>query len=266
MVKAIMAVRFITPNNAFENWFDRADFSVTTSFADPGAFEGFALEDTIRISVSGNGNTLDGIENYTGLALDGDEPTAGTLTAVFATVTQGGDTRTLVSLTGLNWDAVEIFQVGQTATRADDAALFASAFSGNDTFELSEQNDTARGYSGKDVLNGNGGADKLAGDAGADALFGGRGNDRLTGGDGEDRLAGGAGRDVFVFGSGDGKDEIRGFTNGDDRIEITSGAATFADVRVLDAGTSVVVRFADVTVTLLNVDFAKINAGDFLFG
>ncbi|WP_236759713.1 calcium-binding protein [Agrobacterium tumefaciens] len=65
-------------------------------------------------------------------------------------------------------------------------------------------NDKLTAGQGNDVLDGGEGDDWLDGGAGRDVLSGGRGNDTLFGGDGED---------VYLFGRGDGHDEIYGATD-----------------------------------------------------
>ena len=64
------------------------------------------------------------------------------------------------------------------------------------------------GTSGSDSLVGGSSADGLYGLAGDDTLKGGTGNDTLEGGSGNDVLYGEDGNDTYVFGKGDGVDEI----------------------------------------------------------
>lgn len=97
--------------------------------------------------------------------------------------------------------------------------------------------DALRGLRGNDRLYGENGKDKLQGDAGNDLLAGGKGRDQLTGGSGKDtleggadadRLTGGADEDVFLFRRavdtkrGAGRDEIRDFDRGDDKISLAA--------------------------------------------
>ena len=74
------------------------------------------------------------------------------------------------------------------------------------------------GGAGNDFIDGLTGSDTLSGGIGDDALFGGEGNDELSGGDGADVLDGGAGNDAlhggygnntYLFGKGDGQDQIQ---------------------------------------------------------
>ena len=63
--------------------------------------------------------------------------------------------------------------------------------------------------------------DALYGDEGSDRLYGGGGDDELTGGTGNDLLHGALGNDVFDFARGHGHDVIIGFTDGEDRIDVS---------------------------------------------
>ena len=109
------------------------------------------------------------------------------------------------------------------------------------------------------------GNDLILGLSGNDTLEGGSGGDTLTGGKGNDRLIGGSGADVFVFNRGDGADVITDFVNGLDVLQIANGAESFADVTVRDSGQNVIILFANVQVTLLNLDHRWIDVSDFAF-
>ncbi len=142
---------------------------------------------------------------------------------------------------------------------------------GTDRLISIEQVDGAQGHdslSGNNLANrlaGNDGNDLLIGAGGADALLGGAGNDRLNGGSDNDVLSGGTGNDQFIFNSGGGADTVTDFRDGQDKIVIGTGANSFADVTVADRGASVRITFADVVVTLNNVDHTLITAADFIF-
>jgi serralysin len=58
------------------------------------------------------------------------------------------------------------------------------------------------------LVAGAGGNDSLSGSGGSDLLVGGAGADLLAGGLGADTLVGGGGNDIYLFGRGDGHDEI----------------------------------------------------------
>ena len=65
--------------------------------------------------------------------------------------------------------------------------------------------------------------DELYGEADNDRLRGGSGEDILCGGTGIDRVWGNAGADIFQVNVGDGKDIIKDFGRGDDRIQLLTG-------------------------------------------
>jgi len=120
---------------------------------------------------------------------------------------------------------------------------------GNDTLYGGMGDDIGLGGSGHDRLEGNRDRDRLFGDTGNDTLFGGTGDDTLVGGSGNDRLDGQVGNDVLNGGSGDdwirggwgqdviftgtgrdriflevnqGRDRVRDFADGLDRIVLGS--------------------------------------------
>jgi Ca2+-binding RTX toxin-like protein len=101
--------------------------------------------------------------------------------------------------------------------------------------------DSITGSAERNFLSGNGGQDTLTGLAANDTLLGGlgndkmkgdEGNDRLTGGVGNDQLTGGNGKDRFIFDYGkvfalsDGKDRIKDFEQGIDKIVLDRGTFT----------------------------------------
>ena len=79
--------------------------------------------------------------------------------------------------------------------------------------------------SGNDVVTGNKAANTLNGQNGNDRLYGGGGNDVLIGGGGKDRVWGQGGRDTFRVQRGSGYTIIEDFNNGQDRIQLGSGAS-----------------------------------------
>ena len=85
------------------------------------------------------------------------------------------------------------------------------------------------GNSLRNVIHGNDGANVIEGKGGNDVLFGKKGADTLIGGAGDDMIFGGPDADTFVFEQqffGAGKDRIRDFVSGEDKIAIhlSSGA------------------------------------------
>lgn len=100
---------------------------------------------------------------------------------------------------------------------------------GDDIVYGGDDDDQLFGQGNNDILYGGDGDDFLRGAAGADSLYGGVGNDELFGGGGRDLLDGGAGDDLlnagaqidrFMFGTGSENDEIRGFGDDEDTLEI----------------------------------------------
>ena len=94
---------------------------------------------------------------------------------------------------------------------------------------------------GDDRFYGSTAGETLEGRAGNDSLWGNAGADRLIGGTGDDYLSGGDGADSYIFNRGDGRDAVRDYGNGVDRIEFGPGIAA-----------------SDIAVTQLN------NGADFL--
>ncbi|MEM6439202.1 MAG: matrixin family metalloprotease [Pseudomonadota bacterium] len=114
------------------------------------------------------------------------------------------------------------------------------AFGGDDRLSGGPGADRLLGGSGADVLRGDGGRDVLRGGQGRDSLEGGNsrdllrgdaGADRLEGGRGADDLRGGGGADVFVLSARGGKDRVRDWRDGRDKVEL-EGGGRFRDVEV----------------------------------
>ena len=95
---------------------------------------------------------------------------------------------------------------------------------GNDRLSGDDGDDVLKGGAGRDALSGGNGDDTLFGDDGNDIVSGGLGDDVIEGGAGNDLLLGGDGSDTYIYGRGDGSDDI---------IETTSVAGD-KDVLVLD--------------------------------
>ncbi|NVO24333.1 hypothetical protein [Donghicola mangrovi] len=153
---------------------------------------------------------------------------------------------------------------------------------GNDSAAGGDGKDQLYGGTGKDVLKGGAGADKLyggdgndalGGEGGADLLFGNRGNDILRGGDyrdtlvggeGNDTLVGDTGPDVFVFSAGDGRDVIRDFELGMDRLSFDGLKAR--DLHLSYSGDDTVIRADGLQITLNGVHLDGLDSADPLFG
>ncbi|WP_188670333.1 M10 family metallopeptidase C-terminal domain-containing protein [Neptunicoccus cionae] len=86
-------------------------------------------------------------------------------------------------------------------------------------------------YSGAEDGSGGGYARDYYGGNGNDRMFGGDGNDYFYGGAGKDTMTGGAGYDVFQFSEEAGRDRIKDFENGIDRISLSGVGFEFADLK-----------------------------------
>lgn len=143
-----------------------------------------------------------------------------------------------------------------------------------DTLRGGVGDDTLLGGGGADRLNGQAGADKINGGRGDDDLLGGRGGDRLNGGGGDDTLTGGAGDDTLIGGGGadtfrfdaaDGADVLRGFQQGLDVIDITSGASGFADLTLIQNGGNTEITIGATSVLAVGQDVEAFGEDDFIF-
>ena len=164
---------------------------------------------------------------------------------------------------------------GTTSGSVLDDPVIENYGKGNDRARGGNNDDVMRGGSGTDRLWGQEGDDRLLGGKGGDVLFGGEGDDRLFGGSGDDRLdggkgvdrlEGGSGADIFVIGR-KSKETISDYLDGLDRIEITSGASSFDDLKFRERNDVVLVKIKGATVARLeDVDDASIfDHHDFIF-
>jgi len=153
---------------------------------------------------------------------------------------------------------------------------------GNDDLFGGDGRDWLFGDAGEDRLDGGLGHDRLSGGIGADHLIGGSGrdvlqgkagSDRLDGGGGDDALTGGLGADKFVFRDNGGNDRITDFdaARKGEHIDLSGVTAitSFEDLvnnHMQQVGGDVVIDdHAGTRITLLNVDLADLDQGDFLF-
>ena len=141
------------------------------------------------------GDTLTGIENVTGSALDDSLTGDGGANAL-----DGGSGNDTLS-GGAGND--RIFGGLGNDTLAGGT--------GSDSLSGGDGNDSLSGGTDNDTLTGDVGNDHLLGDAGNDSLSGGDGNDTLAGGTGDDTLRGGSGRDLYDLTSSGGADRIIDF-------------------------------------------------------
>ena len=129
-------------------------------------------------------------------------------------------------------------------TLVDIENIFGSKF--NDLIIGDANRNTLNGFSGNDEIYGEGGSDRLLGQAGDDfisggpehdVLEGGAGNDTLNGGPGDDTLIGGNGADIFEYTDANwGFDEIVGWNDGQDQLDLTALGLGFADFTINSFG------------------------------
>lgn len=132
---------------------------------------------------------------------------------------------------------------------------------GNDQLYGGINDDTLFGGFGDDSLYGGAGRDGLSGDTGNDLLVGNAGADTLEGAAGNDTLRGGIGADHFVFGVGDGDDQINDFQNGIDVIELEQSlmsqtnptAEDLRDLASINADGHLVLTFGSDSLTFVGV-------------
>ena len=145
---------------------------------------------------------------------------------------------------------------------------------GEDNIRGGGGGDNIRGGGGADVIRGNGGADNLRGGGGADQLIGsggddtvngGGGADTINGGRGADQLRGGGGDDVFQFTGSSGSDVIIDFRQGQDLLQILSGANGFGALTVEQQGAYVLISFAQTEITIRTDAAAAFTEDDFIF-
>ena len=125
--------------------------------------------------------------------------------------------------------------------------------------------ENVQGGLGNDRYFGDGNANQLFGGAGGDYLDGRDGRDVLLGGIGNDTLRGGAGRDSFIFEKGDGVDFVLDFDGAGDVIIIRSGAETYGDLNIQQAGSNVTIAYGNDLIILDTVQRSAIDASDFVF-
>ncbi len=112
------------------------------------------------------------------------------------------------TVSGFDIDVKDIIAAAATPSKADDIALWAASFSGNDVIT---------GGKARDLLEG------LAG------------NDKLKGGLGADKLYGGSGADVFIFSST--KDSTAAASGRDSIYDFSSRQKDKIDLKSIDAST-----------------------------
>lgn len=127
--------------------------------------------------------------------------------------------------------------------------------------------DTLFGGDGFDRIYGGLDNDDLYGGGGTDYVYGGADNDTVTGGSGFDKLTGGDGADIFRVEAGSGRDVIRDFQPGVDRIDVTDLALglSFDHIVIRQMGPHTWVWFrGEEGLTLYNTDASSLSAADFI--
>jgi Ca2+-binding RTX toxin-like protein len=127
-----------------------------------------------------------------------------------------------VTFSEMSLSAAALRSAALTADPADNQALWASLFAGDDVYLGCAGADSFNGGNGNDTASGYKGNDALAGAKGTDTLNGGNGSDTLNGGEGRDVLNGGAGPDTFVFDrvGASHADRVQDFLPGNDVIQL----------------------------------------------
>ncbi len=164
-----------------------------------------------------------------------------------------GETGVTVELSRHGLEAIFGGSGADSFSYAGKARVVMDGGGGDDTLSGGSAGDILSGDAGADTLRGNGGNDLLLGGEGSDTLEGGAGDDVLQGGAGADTLRGGADNDVYVFGRGDGRDEIedRVVVNGTQReggtgdVLFLSGALGIADIMLRLSGGALKIAFKD---------------------
>jgi Ca2+-binding RTX toxin-like protein len=171
--------------------------------------------------------------------VDGSAAATGTGNAVANKIVGNANANTLLGLDGND----TLFGEG-----GDDRVFGGN---GNDNLYAGDGRDLLSGGGGSDKLFGGAGGDSLSGGDGADTLAAGSGGDTLAGDAGNDLLTGGAGSDLFVFAPGSGRDTVKSFDLGIDRISLADPAGATLRVIgttvVLDIGVATQVSFTGVT-------------------
>lgn len=246
--------------------------------------------DTI-VTVTGPGQTATLMG--TGFTFDaGGALTGGTILGLEVWETEAYNNNVMISYIRL--DVADFLAVATTATLDDDAVLARDLFSGNDRWTGSTENDlivmgggkdyymdgdygtfdTVFGGAGDDYFDGFDGG-RLVGGAGDDVvvnyftlgrLRGGMGDDTLQGGSDRDILTGGSGADMFLFRSGQGRDVVKDFAIGTDKLVMVDFAGSMADLTILQQGSDTRIGFGAGSVLLKGIDSATLTDSDFVFG
>lgn len=127
-------------------------------------------------------------------------------------------------------------------------------------------NDILTGNNAANELTGNAGLDVLVGNIGADTLNGGSGTDTLNGGAGSDILNGGADADKFVYDTLIfGNDQIIGWQNGLDKIDLAVAGLDFSDFTKTQNGADTLLSLGGGnSIRFIGINANVIEATDFI--
>ena len=154
---------------------------------------------------------------------------------------------------------------GDDRIRGNGGADTLKGKGGDDNIKGNGGDDVIKAGGGADTVKGGGGADLINGGGGADVLNGGGGNDVITGKGGDDTLKGNGGADVFQFRASDRNDTIADFRQGQDQIEIISGARSFAGLTIEQDGVDVLISFGTGGVRVVTDNAGAFDKSDFIF-
>ncbi|MEV8468626.1 M15 family metallopeptidase, partial [Fluviibacterium sp. DFM31] len=151
-----------------------------------------------------------------------------------------------------------------------DDIIDATGMATSVTLVGSAGNDLLTGGSAGDVFFGGGDDDVILGAGGADALIGAVGNDWLNGGAGKDFYLGGAGADSFAWSNGFGRDVVKDYTDGLDRLDFSghSGVNAISDLAINQSGTNTLLSLVaggPDQITLVDTLATSITNSDFDF-
>lgn|GEM_PF-867171 len=107
------------------------------------------------------------------------------------------------------------------------------------------------------------GDDTLTGNCADNLLEGNAGDDLLEGGLGDDTLVGGMGADIYRFRAGWGDDTITGYTDGQDRLDLSQTGLSYGDLTISQQGSDVLISDgASNSILLTNTNISDISAAD----
>jgi Ca2+-binding RTX toxin-like protein len=127
-------------------------------------------------------------------------------------------------------------------------------------------NDILTGDNAINTLTGSAGLDQLFGNDGADTLNGGSGTDTLNGGADNDTLIGGADADKFVYNTLTfGNDQIIGWQNGSDKVDLAFAGLDFGDfTKTQDGADTLLTLSAGNSIRFVGINANVIEVTDFI--